>query len=85
MYYLIIALAALCAILSLIVWRKDRQLDELSDKYCKAYTEAQTGKIVAKDLLRRIAELSKDRDYYKQACLKSDEIRKKLCEERVHG
>lgn len=85
MYYLIIALAALCAILSLFIWKKDKQLDDLSDKYCAAYTEAQTGKIVAKDLLRRIQELTKERDYYKQACQKSDEIRKKLCEERTHG
>ena len=78
MLYLIIIACAMYAILILVIGLLVKSCNKALDNLDKAYKEVDAARLIAKDLVLKIGELTEERDRYKQACLKSDEIRKKL-------
>ena len=78
MLYLIIIACAMYAILMAVIAMLVKELNKALDNLDKAYKEVDAGRLIGKDLVLKIEELTVERDRYRQACIKSDEIRKKL-------
>jgi len=78
MLYLIIIACVMYAILMVVISLLVKELNKALNNLDKAYKEVDAARVIAKDLVLKIGELTEEKDRYRQACLKSDEIRKKL-------